>query len=89
MLAVGIIILLISSIIRGWGMLNYRRGPADAALIASPTFLAMISIGSIILGLIGSIIIGFQSGFLVSLLAFGAFWFLSGIWSPILASIGL
>ena len=89
MLAVGIIILLMGSIIRSWGSLNYRRGPVDATLIASPSFLAIISIVSTILGLIGSIVIGSQSGFWIGLLAFGAFWFLSGFWSPILESIGL
>ena len=47
-----IIIFLIASIIRGWGILNYRRRPMEAAVIASGTVLAILSIISIAMGLI-------------------------------------
>lgn len=85
----GIIILLIASIIRGWGILNHRRGPMEAAIIASGTIFAIISIISIVVALVGSILIGSDSSFWAGVIAFIAFWFLSGIWVPILASIGL
>ena len=85
----GIIILLIASIIRGWGILNHRRGPVEAAVIASGTIVAIFSIISIIIGLVGAILIGSDSSFWIGIIAFIAFWFLSGIWTSILASIGL
>lgn len=88
-MATGIIILLIASIIRGWGILNHRRGPVEAAVIASGPILATFSIISIVVGLVGAILIGAGSSFWVGIIAFIAFWFLSGIWAPILASIGL
>ena len=85
----GIIILLIASIIRGWGLLNHRRGPVEAAAIASGPIVAIFSIISIVLGLIGAILIGSDSSFWMSIIAFVAFWFFSRIWAPILASFGL
>jgi hypothetical protein len=85
----GIIILLIASIIRGWGILNHRRGPVEAAVIASGPIGAIFSIISIIVGLVGAILIGSDSSFWIGIIAFIAFWFLSGIWTSILASIGL
>lgn len=85
----GIIILLIASIIRGWGILNHRRGPIGAAPIASGPILAIVSIISIAIGLIGAILIGADTSFWLGIIVFIAFWFLSGIWTPILASIGL
>ncbi|MGD9159797.1 MAG: hypothetical protein PVG39_15385 [Desulfobacteraceae bacterium] len=87
-MAVGIIILIIASILRGWGGLNHKRGPMEAALIASGSILA-ITIISIILALIGSILIGSDSSFWGGLIAFIVFWFLSGIWESILISLGL
>ena len=85
----GIIILLIASIIRGWGILNHRRGTMDASPIASGPIGAIFSIVSIVIGLIGAILIESDSSFWVGILSFIAFWFLSGIWAPIIASIGL
>lgn len=52
MLAIGIIILLIGSITRGWVVLNYRRGPVDAPIIFTPVFSASVSIAAILLALI-------------------------------------
>ena len=89
MLTVGIILLLIASIIRGLGILNHRRGPLEAAPIASGSILAILSIVSIILGLLGAISIGSGTFFWIGLLVFVVFWFLSGIWAPILVSLGL
>lgn len=89
MFTVGIILLLIASVIRGWGILNHRRGPLEAAPIAAGSILAIISIISTILGLIGSIFIGSETSFWGGLLVFVAFWFLSGIWTPVLISLGL
>lgn len=83
----GIIILLIASIIRGWGLLNHRRGPMEAAVIASGPVLAILSIISIAMGLIGAFLIGADTSFWIGIIAFVAFWFLSGIWAPILASL--
>ncbi len=85
----GVILLLIASIIRGWGILNHRRGPLEAAPIASGSILAILSIVSIVLGLLGAIFIGSDSSFWVGLLVFVVFWFLSGIWAPMLSSCGL
>ena len=85
----GIIILLIASIIRGWGILNRGRGPMDAAVIASGPVLAIFSIISIVMGILGAILIGSDTSFWVGIIAFIAFWFLSRIWTSILASIGL
>jgi len=85
----GIIILIIASGLRGWGILNHRRGPLEAPLIASPLILAFVSIVSIIMGLIGAIFIGVDTSFWLGILAFVAFWFLSGIWAPILTAFGL
>jgi predicted ABC-type exoprotein transport system permease subunit len=85
----GIIVLLIASIIRGWGLLNHRRGPMEAAVIASGPVLAILSIISIAMGLIGAFLIGADTSFWIGIIAFVAFWFLSGIWAPILASLGL
>ena len=89
MSTVGIIILLIASVIRGWGILNHRRGPMEAALIASGPILAIFGILSIILGLVGAVFIGSETSFWVGLLVFVAFWFMSRIWTPIISSLGL
>lgn len=85
----GIIILLIASVLRGWGMLNHRRGPIEAAVIASGSVLAILSIISIAMGLIGAFLIGADTSFWIGIIAFVAFWFLSGIWAPILTAFGL
>lgn len=85
----GILILLIASIIRGWGLLNHRRGPMEAAVIASGPVLAILSIISIAMGLIGAFLIGADTSFWIGIIAFVAFWFLSGMWGPILAALGL
>lgn len=85
----GIIVLLIASILRGWGMLNHRRGPIEAAAIASAPILAILSIFSIVVGLAGALLIGSESSFWAGIIAFIAFWFLSGIWAPVLIFIGL
>jgi len=85
----GIIILLIASILRGWGGLNHKRGAMEAALIASGPILTIVTIVSIIMALIGSILIGSDSSFWVGLISFILFWLLSRIWEPILASLGL
>jgi len=85
----GIIILFIASVLRGWGILNHRRGPMEAPLIASPLILASVSIVSTIMGLIGAILIGTDTSFWLGIIAFVAFWFLSGIWAPILTVFGL
>jgi len=61
----------------------------EAPLIASPLILAFVSIVSIIMGLIGAILIGVGSSFWSGLVAFVAFWFLSGIWAPILTALDL
>jgi len=89
MLAAGIIVLCIASIIRAWGLLNYKRGPGAAALIASGPVLVIVSTLSIILGLVGAILIGSETSFFVGLIVFVAFWFLSGIWFSFLEFIGL
>ena len=90
MITAGIIILLIGSIVRGWGILNHRRPPYDQPLIFSNAFFPLaVSIVSMLLGLIGCIIIGSETGFLAGTITFGVFWLLSGIWIPILTSIGL
>ena len=88
-MAAGIIILLIASIIRGWGILNHRRGPMEAAAIASGPILAIFSILSTAMGLIGVILIGADTSFWLGLIAFVAIWILSGIWAPLLEAIGL
>lgn len=51
--------------------------------------LAIISTVSIILGIVGAILIGSETSFFVGLIVFVAFWFLSGIWVPLLEWIGL
>lgn len=90
MITVGIIVLLIGSIVRGWGTLNHSRPPFDQPLVfRNALFSLAVSIGSILLGLISCIIIGSETGFFTGMITFGAFWFLSWIWVPILASIGL
>ena len=85
----GIIILLIASIIRGWGLLNHRRGPMEAAIIASGPVLAIFAIISILMGLMGAILIGADTSFWIGIIALLAFYFLSGIWAPILTAFGL
>ena len=89
MLTVGIILILIASIIRGWGILNHKRGPMEAALVASGPILAILGLLSIILGLLGAIFIGSETSLWVGLLVFVAFWFMSRIWTPIISSLGL
>lgn len=89
MFTVSIILLLIGSTIRGWGILNHRRSPFEASVIASGPTLAIFSIVSIILGLLGTIFIGSETSFWIGLIMFGAFLFLSGIWASILVSLGL
>ena len=89
MLVAGVIVICIASIIRAWGLLNYKRGPGVAALIASRSVLMIVSTLSILLGLLGAIFIGSATSFFVGLLVFVAFWFLSGIWIPFLELIGL
>ena len=89
MVTAGVIIVLLASIVRGWGALNYRRGPMEAALIASGSLLAIFSILSILLGLVGAILIVVGTSFWIGLIVFIAFWFLSRIWMPILAAFGL
>ncbi|RJP76540.1 MAG: hypothetical protein C4522_18340 [Desulfobacteraceae bacterium] len=85
----GIIILLIASIIRGWGLLNHRRGPMDAAVIASESVLSILSIISIVMGLVGAFLIGADTSLWIGIFVFVGFWFLSGIWAPILTAFGL
>jgi hypothetical protein len=85
----GILILLIASIIRGWGLLNHERGPMEAGVIASGPVLAILSIISIAMGLIGAFLIGADTSFWISIIAFVSFWFLSGMWGLILAALGL
>lgn len=89
MLALGIFLLLIGSVIRGWGILNHRRGPIDAPEVATGSVLAFLGILSIILGLSGTIMIGSQTSLWGGLISLGGFWLLSKIWPPILASLGL
>jgi hypothetical protein len=85
----GIILLLLGSIIRGWGLLNHRRGPMEAAPMASGAVLAIFSIVSIVMGLIGAVLIGANTSFWLGMIAFALFWFLSGIWVPILTAFRL
>jgi hypothetical protein len=89
MLVAGVIVLCIASIIRAWGLLNYKRGPSAAAPIASKPVLVIVSTLSIILGVVGAILIGSETSFFVGLIVFVAFWFLSGIWISFLEVIGL
>ena len=89
MVIFGVIILLIASIIRGWGALNHRRDPLEAAAIASGPILAIFSILSTAMGLIGVILIGADTSFWLGLIAFVAFCVLSGMWAPILTAFGL
>ena len=89
MLTTGILLVLLASIVRGWGALNIKRGPMEAAPIASGLFLAIFSTLSIVVGLVGSILIGMETSFWIGSIVFIAFWCLSGIWMPILSAIGL
>jgi hypothetical protein len=93
MLVAGIIVACIASIIRAWGLLNYKRGLGETPLIFSglsgKLFLSLVTTVSIILGLVGAILIGYETSFLVGLIVFVAFWFLSGIWVSFLELIGL
>ncbi len=93
MLIAGIIVLFMASIFRAWGFLNYRRGPGEVPLIfmglKGQLVLSIISIVSIIIGLVGAILIGSETSIFVGLIVFVVFWFLSGIWVPLLESIGL
>lgn len=89
MITAGVIIVLLGSIIRGWGALNHRRGPMEAAAIASGSLSAIFSIFSILLGIVGAVLIGMETLLWIGLIVFVAFWVLSGIWMPILAAIGL
>jgi|GEM_PF-3152736 len=93
MFITGIIVLCIASILRAWGLLNYKRGPGEGPLIVmgltGRLVLAIISTVSIILGIVGAILIGSETSFFVGLIVFVAFWFLSGIWVPLLEWIGL
>ena len=81
----GTIILLIASIIRGWGILNHGRGPMEAAVIASGPVLAIFSIISIVMGILGAILIGSDTSFWLGIIAFIAIRNMDSI----LASIGL
>ena len=89
MITAGIIIVLLGSTIRGWGALSHRRGPMEAAVIGSGSLLAIFSIFSVLLGIVGAVLIGMETSLWIGLIVFIAFWVLSGIWMPILAAIGL
>ncbi|MCG2758942.1 MAG: hypothetical protein L6263_10980 [Desulfobacteraceae bacterium] len=54
-------------------MLNHKRGPIEAAAIASGHILAIFSIISIVMGLIGAILIGADTSFWLGIIAFVAF----------------
>jgi hypothetical protein len=85
----GFLFLIIGSIMRGWGLLNYRRGPSEAAVIATGSVFTFLSLVSIVLGLIGCIIIGIDTSAIIGLILFLAFFFLSRIWIPVLKAFGL
>jgi hypothetical protein len=93
MLIIGIIILLISSVLRAWGIMNYSRWPGNPSLLFlryGKSSLALYTLFTQMIGLISAMIIGYSSSsFITGLLCFLAFWFLSGIWVPMLEKIGL
>ena len=90
MLFAGIVILLVASVIRGWGILNNRRPTEDRPLVfLSATFSLGIAIGSLALGVMGGVMIWSAAHFWVGLVAFGLFWFLSGVMAPVLVRLGL
>ena len=69
MLVAGIIVVCIASILRAWGLLNYKRNIGEAPLIFSglsgKLLLSIVTTVSIILGLVGAILIGYETSFLV------------------------
>lgn len=85
----GIILLLIASVFRGYGILNHRRDPIDLPLIATPLFLIFIATISTVGGLIGAILIGAETSLGIGVVAFVIFWLFSGVWGPFLAALGL
>lgn len=82
MLILGIILLLVASVIRAFGAMG-RQG------VASESIIAILSIVSIILAIIAAFIIAAATSLWVGILSFVAFWVLSGIWIPIISSIGM
>jgi len=90
MLWVGIVILLIGSIFRGWFILNQRRLPGDKPpFFCSEINTSVVAICSLLTGIIGSILIGLDTTYWIGIITLVGFWVLSGLWSPILESFGL
>jgi hypothetical protein len=94
MLITGIIVLCIASILRAWGGLNYKERmecerPLGLMGLKGNLILVIVTDVSIVLGLVGAILVGYTTSLYVGLILFVAFWFLSGIWVPLLESLRL
>ncbi|TRZ87479.1 MAG: hypothetical protein D4R88_09345 [Methanosarcinales archaeon] len=91
MLTTGIIIYCIASILKSWSGLNrirtieYERSRMSMGLIEREKFIIerkkwnIVIIMSTILGLVGAILIGYETSFWLGLILFVAFWCLWGI----------
>jgi len=92
MLTIGVILVVIASIIRGWVLLNYRRPDHEQSMIFYK-YGALFSVGvlavQIMFALLGAFLMGLASGIWIGLVAFGLFWFVSFVWCPILRKAGL
>jgi len=91
MFSLGIFLLVIASFLRGWGVLNHHRGPAEKALIFNnPLFEVSISVGSLVLGLVASVCVEIATTVAGGATLFVLFLLFSGvIWMPVLTVFGL
>jgi len=89
MLTAGIILILIGSLIRGWGLLNHSRSITEKPdLFRSSDFVILVIVLQMIFAIIGAILIGLSEGLWIGLLVFILFWFLSRVWIPLIKAIG-
>ena len=88
MLVIGIIILVVGSIVRGWSTLNHSRHPSERAMIFNDlSFSITVSAISITLGVVGSIFIGVGHSWWMGLVAFVAYLILSYLWWPFIVAL--
>ena len=88
MLAVGIVIVLVASVIQAWRISILKRPISQQPMIfyaGGPLFSVGALAGPILLAIVGSFLIGNAWGILAGAIGFGAFWALPFLWCPLLA----
>jgi hypothetical protein len=83
---VGIVIVSVASLIKAWRISTRKRPISKQPMVfysGGPLFSVGMAAGTILLAIIGSVLIGSVWGILGGAVAFGAFWVLSFLWSPL------